>query len=338
MNKLKTISKIVFVIILGVFTQISCTTEDILPALKLSASSTVLSEDNGIITLTATLNSSVSQSVTIPLTFTGSATLNDDFTVSASQIVINSGSNSGSITITGQQDINIEGPETLIFNLTTSTDYFVLSGATIDVAVLDDDSDTDGDGVLDAIDVCPDITGEIANNGCPFLGFLINEVLYDPDAGDAGDANNDGIRDANQDEFIEFFNSGPQIDISSYTVSDESGVRHTFPTGTILGLNKVLVLFGGGNPSMAPGAFGGALVQTASTGLLNITNAGDIMTMRDTTGNVVVVFDTYPLSGNPNEAYTRNPDLTGDFTQHATIPEANGKLFSPGTKLDGSSF
>jgi hypothetical protein len=335
MNTLKSISKIVFVIILGIFTQVSCTTEDILPAIELSVSSTVLSEDNGVITLVATLNSAVSQSVTIPLTITGTSTLNEDYTVSSSQIVINSGSNSGSITITGKQDINIEGSETLIFNLTTSTDYLVLSGAIIEVAVLDDDSDTDGDGVLDANDACPDIAGEIANNGCPFLGFIINEVLYDPAAGDAGDANGDGTRDANQDEFIEFFNSGPQIDISGYTVSDESQVRHTFPAGTILGVNKVLVLFGGGSPT---GSFDGAIVQTASEGLLNISNAGDIVTMRDTNGNVKVVFDTYPLSGNPDESYTRNPDLTGDFTQHASIPEANGRLFSPGSKLDGSSF
>jgi hypothetical protein len=95
------------------------------------------------------------------------------------------------------------------------------------------------------------------------------------------------------------------------------------------------VLFGGGTPT---GNFGGALVQKASTGLLNITNAGDIMTMKDTNGNVVVVFDSYSLSSNPDESYTRNPDLTGGFVQHSTVLTANGKLFSPGTKLNGTSF
>ncbi len=53
-------------------------------------------------------------------------------------------------------------------------------------------------------------------NGCPWnplAGFIINEVLYDPPAGDhAGDANGDGSREANEDEFIEFYNSGLEID------------------------------------------------------------------------------------------------------------------------------
>ena len=71
---------------------------------------------------------------------------------------------------------------------------------------------------------------------------------------------------------------------------------------------------------------------------MNLTNSGDIATVRDTANNVIVTFDIYPLSGNPYESYTRNPDLTGDFVQHSSITEANGRLFSPGTKLNGSSF
>ena len=42
------------------------------------------------------------------------------------------------------------------------------------------------------------------------------------------------------------------------------------------------------------------------------------------------------LSNNPNESYTRFPDLTGDFEQHATA--FAGVLFSPGTRIDGSTF
>ena len=179
------------------------------------------------------------------------------------------------------------------------------------------------------------MAGDINNNGCPFLGFLINEVLYDPAANLPGDANGDGVRDANQDEFIEFYNSGTELDISGYTVSDASALRHTFPSGTVVPKNGVLVLFGGGSPS---GSFGGAIVQVASEGQINISNAGDTVTVRDANGNEVVVFDLSGLSGNPDESYTRNPDLTGDFAQHTTITEAEGRLFSPGTKLDGTSF
>ena len=71
---------------------------------------------------------------------------------------------------------------------------------------------------------------------------------------------------------------------------------------------------------------------------INMNNAGDFVTLQDTSGTIVLTFDVEPLSNNPNESYTRNPDLTGDFVQHSGIEVANGALYSPGTMLDGSSF
>ncbi|OZV70572.1 lamin tail domain-containing protein [Winogradskyella aurantia] len=327
--------KTMFRLILLVLLVGSCTTDDIKPALSLTSDSTSLSEDNGTLIVTATLNSESSSAVSIPIVLTGTATANSDYSVSATEIAIAAGSTSGNITITGLQDMEIEGIETLIVGLGNVNEFLVLSDSTVTIEVLDDDSDSDGDGVLDANDDCPDVVGDVENNGCPFLGFLINEVNYDPAADLAGDANGDGTREPNEDEFIEFFNSGPELDLSGYTISDADQLRHTFPAGTILPVNGVLVVFGGGTPT---GNFGGALVQTASEGLLNMSNAGDFMTIADPSGNVVLTFDIEPLSNNPNESYTRNPDLTGDFVQHAGIDEANGALFSPGTKLDGTNF
>jgi hypothetical protein len=334
MNKISILKKIFLCLSIPFFVN-SCTTDDILPSIELQTSDTNLSEDGGTITITASVNTTVNKALIIPLLISGTATESDDFSLSASSITINSGSSSGSITIAGLQDTNIEGVETLNISLNNVENVLILSNTPIAISVLDDDSDTDGDGVLDANDDCPDVAGDVANNGCPFLGFLINEVLYDP-AGDlTGDANGDGTRDANGDEFIEFFNSGLALDISGWTISDESSVRHLFPPNTIVPKNGVIVVFGSGTPT---GSFGGALVQIASSGLMNLTNSGDIVTVRDTANNVIVTFDIYPLSGNPDESYTRNPDLTGDFVQHSSITEANGRLFSPGTKLNGSSF
>lgn len=313
----------------------SCTSDDILPSIQLATSSVNLSEDNGTITITASVNTNINQSLTVPIVLSGTATVGSDFGLSTSVITINSGSNSGSIIITGIQDDIIEGVETLNIALGDVKNVLILSNSVISVSVLDDDSDSDSDGVLDANDNCPDVAGDIENDGCPFLGFLINEVLYDPAADLPGDANGDGVRDANQDEFIEFYNSGLALDISGWTISDESSVRHVFPPNTIVPKNGVIIVFGSGTPT---GSFGGALVQIASSGLMNLTNSGDIATVRDTANNVIVTFDIYPLSGNPDESYTRNPDLTGDFVQHSSITEANGRLFSPGTKLNGSSF
>lgn len=322
-------------------TLLSCTTDDISPALiEVSSNETNLNEANGSITLKALLNASASEQLTIPLNIGGTATQDTDYTLSASQIVINAGSNSGEITITGIQDNDVEGLETITIGIGSLDNIIMLSTYDINIMVLDDDSDSDNDGVLDSEDDCPEIPGDIGNNGCPYLGFLINEVLYDPDSDLAGDANGDGTRDANDDEFIEFFNSGPELDLSGYKIFDDTALtdnvpRHVFPAGTIVPSNSAIVVFGGGSPT---GSFGGALVQIASGGQINMNNAGDFITIQDAEGNVILTFNVEPLSDNPNESYTRNPDLTGEFVQHSGIAEANGALFSPGTKIDGSSF
>ncbi len=287
---------------------LSCTTEDILPAVELGLDATTLSEAGGELTLTATLNSAATESISLALIFGGTASENQDYSASSSAITIDSGMSSGTVTISAIQDIELESIETITVSVTSGSGVLLLSNSVIEIAMLDDDSDTDSDGVLDAVDSCPDVAGSSDNNGCPWLGFLINEVLYDPETGDAGDANGDGTRDANGDEFIEFFNSGPEMDMSGYSLSDASQVRHVFPAGTVVPLNGVLVLFGSGSPT---GNFGGAVVQTASTGSINMNNAGDFVTLQDTSGNIVLTFDVEPLSNNPNESYTRNPDLTG---------------------------
>lgn len=318
----------------------SCKTEDTDPTVELSVNDTNLSENNGSLTITATLNAAAENQVIVPLTFSGTATLNSDYSVTATELTINSGNSSGSMTITALQDEELENVETILVSMGAVVNATVFSNNNLEISVLDDDTDTDGDGVLDANDSCPTEAGDVANNGCPWLGLLINEVLYDPAADAAGDANGDGTRDANDDEFIEFFNSGPALDISGYKIFDTNGLsnntpRHIFPEGTVVPVNGVIVVFGGGTPTEN---FGGAIIQTASSGQLNINNSDDFVTVQDNNGNVILTFDVEALSNNPDESYTRNPDLTGEFEQHSTITEADGALFSPGTKLDGSLF
>ena len=315
---------------------ISCDSDDVDPALTLELDNAEVSEVNGTAILTAIINGPASQNINIPLTFSGTATLDSDYSVSSNSITINQNETSGSTVITGLSDGITEGDETIEISLSDTSGLLVLSDLSVSITILDADIDSDDDGVPDAVDNCPDLAGDIENDGCPFLGFIINEVLYDPPAGIEGDANNDGERDANGDEFIEFFNSSADpLDISGYTISDADELRHTFPEGTIIPSNGVLVVFGSGNPT---GDFGGAIVQTASGGRINMNNSGDFVTVRDTEDNAVLTFDVTPLDSNPNESYTRNPDLFGDFVLHSSIPETNATLYSPGTKLDGSSF
>jgi len=337
--------KNIIILIFLLFSIQSCDTEDILPAVMVELENQTISENNGSVIITATLNGSVSNDITIPLQFSGSAVINSDYSVSSDNILINNGSTTGSVTISAIQDNEIESPEEIFIDLITNSNYLLSNNTQLVLTLLDDDTDTDGDGTPDSEDLCPDVAGLQEFNGCPcnpLAGFIINEVLYDPPAGDnIGDANGDGARDANEDEFIEFYNSGLEIDISGYTITDNrpadgEQLRHTFPSGSIIPADGVLVLFGGGNPS---GDFGNSVVQTASEGMLNMNNTGDLVTMYDTCGDVILTFDVETLSNNPNESYTRSPDITGEtFEQHAGIASSNGALFSPGYKLDGTDF
>ncbi len=316
------------------FLQNSCKTEDVYPTLQLDVTTLNLNEDGGEMKVIARLNGALNSDLTIPLSFSGTAVLNQNYSISASEIVVKAGVDSGYITITG-----ISTPDTattqIIITQIEIEKVIPLPPNSFTITIVSANADRDGDGVPDILDDCPDDPGPPENNGCPWLGLLINEVLYDPANGLDGDANGDGVRDPLADEFVELFNSNPDLDISGYTLSDAAMVRHTFPIGTIVPSKGVVVVFGGGNPT---GTFGGAIVQTASEGQLNLNNAGDVLTLKDPQGATIAVFDINGLSGNPDEAYTRNPDITGAYVRHSTIPAANGALFSPGVKVNGSNF
>jgi len=171
----------------------------------------------------------------------------------------------------------------------------------------------------------------------------INEVLYDPsNTALEGDANGDGVYNQTQDEFIELVNTGStDLNIHKYRIFDKvksTGLktrRHTIGNFSIPS-NGVIVIFGGDSLGLT-GNFGGALVvvDSGSAGL-SMGNSDEIIIVEDSLGNVVDSLDTDALSNNPNESYTRNPDISGDYVQHASVTP--GKLFSPGTKIDGQPF
>lgn len=222
------------------------------------------------------------------------------------------------------------------------------------------DVDSDQDGVplsIDCDDENPSIfpgAPEVPDNGiddnCSGSDasleavLVINEVLYDPPSGSSGDANGDGTRSASADEFVELVNvSNIPLDLSGVTLWDDENLNdpsastfgipnHTVPSGTIVAPNQALVVFGGGTPT---GAFGGAVVQASTSGNLNLNNAGDILFLQDAGGTTRLTFDIEPLSNNPDESYTRDPDLIGVFEQHA---RHSPRLYSPGTKVDLSAF
>lgn len=173
---------------------------------------------------------------------------------------------------------------------------------------------------------------------CPLSAqLIINEVLFDPPSGIDGDANGDGTRSASEDEFIEFINnSSVALDISGYKIYDTTNYnllpgtdspRHTVPANTIIPANGMYVLFGGGIPTGIPGD----IAEASTTGNLNLSNAGDTITITDLSGMVILTFNSSDtgLDFGANQSVTRSPDITGNFVLHTT---ANATLlFSPGS-------
>lgn len=162
---------------------------------------------------------------------------------------------------------------------------------------------------------------------------LINEILADPPAGLSGDANADGIRHSSQDEFIELFNSGgAAVDVSGWALYDAVLLRHLFPTGSVLAAQHYLVVFGGGSPVLPTVNW-----QIASTSSLGLNNGGDTVTLLDAL-DAQVDQVMYGSAGGQNEALVRSSasDSTAAFVLHRTLDEAQGRIFSPGTQVDGA--
>lgn len=298
----------------------SCETDDVEnpnpegALVTISTDRTIISEDGGSASITATLSESTGETVIITLFFDGDAVNGSDFSISSETISIAPGSTTGTVILSAEQDELEEGNETVEISISA------VSGA-------------NSDGAQSVIITIEDDDVPLTAN------LIINEILYDPsNSGLEGDANGDGAYAQSEDEFVEFINLSSQpLDMSGYKFYDaenlDAGVpNHTFPANSIVQSGGAIVLFGGGNPT---GNFGGAVVQTSTSGNLNMNNAGDMVTLTDAEGNVLLTFDIEPLSDNPNESYTRNPDITGDFVQHGSFSSV---LFSPGTKVDGSPF
>ena len=299
--------------LLGVW---SCSTNDVdlIPQAQIQASATVMPENGGTLNLVVTLDAVSTREVQVQLDFSGTATA-DDYSVSATTVVIPAGSLSATVTVTAIDDSEVEGSE--FVEVRMSNPINALADANSVASFTIDDDDQAGPSIV------------------------LNEVLYDPsNSGLLGDANGDGLYVQDEDEFIELLNTGSQpLDVSGWKVYDASALssgtpRHVFPAGSVIPSGTALVLFGGGTPT---GSFGGAVVQTTTTGAINLNNAGDLLTITDAQDSVMITFDVAPYSDNPNESYTRSPDITGEFVQHSTVGSGT-LLFSPGTRLDGSSF
>lgn len=204
------------------------------------------------------------------------------------------------------------------------------------------------------------------------LTLIINEVLIDPPTGLAGDANNDGTRDAQGDEFVELANIGNEpFDLSGYTLGDdENYVSFTFPDGYMLGPGEFVTVFGGGYVDQALGYHEDPLqtrvfrVDSLQHGGIGngFANGGDVILLLSPDGS----YDTYlaygglafqdggtklppyvdfevkidtEQPGNADQSITRFPDGNvqedDPWVNHSSVSTA---IFSPNQTIDGRDF
>ena len=156
----------------------------------------------------------------------------------------------------------------------------------------------------------------------PTGGVFLNEIL----------ANEPGS--ATDGEFVEIVNGNTTaIDLSGWTVSDSTAVRHTFASGTTVAAGKAIVVFGGSTGIPA----GLTNAVAASTGALSLGNSGD--TVKLANGSTIVDSFTYTstLASVDGVSMNRSPDATatGSFVLHTTLTSASS---SPGTRATGAAF
>ena len=165
----------------------------------------------------------------------------------------------------------------------------------------------------------------------PTYALFISEVLADPPTGDAGDANQDGQRDAREDEFIELYNAGSApVDISGWHLGDRSpsDKLFQFPADAVIEPGSYVVLFGGGNPS---GFTVPVYADDGKIGSNGLTNTGEDIRLIDDNGTEVSVVShsTWPN----DQSIVRNPSDGGAFEPHKTA-SSTGAPFSPGRAID----
>ncbi|MFP4600738.1 MAG: lamin tail domain-containing protein [Persicimonas sp.] len=159
--------------------------------------------------------------------------------------------------------------------------------------------------------------------------LVLNEVLVNVPTGPDGDANEDGIRDPYDDEFVEVVNGADHtIDLTGVAIANGSTPKFTFGA-TCLEPQQAAVVFGGG---LAP-ARDDAIVRVSSSRFA-FSNNGGTVAIFDEAGQVLSALN---YDAGPAEALTLAPQLDGEhFVPHSTLSEEF--LLSPGTCADGRAF
>ncbi|NGP76153.1 T9SS type A sorting domain-containing protein [Balneolaceae bacterium YR4-1] len=285
--------------------------QQVAPVISFTVSSLTVKENIGTVNLNVELLQTENTGVEVEIIFlqgSSSATSSDLSDFRSESIYFNESDVAGTVKtlrIPITNDSEYEQSETAVFRLQSNSSVSIAEPSLLTLVIQDDDTPS----------------------------IIINEIFANPMEG-IGDANGDGVVSSTEDQFVELVNTeGEAVDISGWTLSDDLSTRFTFPSGTVLQPGRASVVFGGGEPA---GNFGGATVFTADN--LGIDNSGDKLILRDNQ-DIIVEEAEYTLSPNESESLNRGREDNGNFyVRHSEASEDPNKLFSPGTRIDGTSF
>ena len=162
----------------------------------------------------------------------------------------------------------------------------------------------------------------------PILTYplFISEVLADPPAGPAGDANQDGQYNPHEDEFIELYNAGPvPVSLAGWRLGDAGSLSDyfRFPRDAVIAPRSYVVLFGGGNP------LGFTIPVYTDDGTIGdgLTNSGESIHLINDHGHEAASLfqSTWPK----DQSIVRTPSDGGAFVPHKMASPIEAS-FSPG--------
>lgn len=112
-----------------------------LPTVRLTKFPSSIAENGGMTTLTATLSATSADNVTVNLSFSGTATNSADYTSSETSITILAGNLLGTATLTGIDDTEVEGNETILVDISSALNANELGVQQVSITIADDDTE-----------------------------------------------------------------------------------------------------------------------------------------------------------------------------------------------------
>ena len=170
---------------------------------------------------------------------------------------------------------------------------------------------------------------------------LFHEVYAVPPGGAGIDANCDGVAHPDDDEFVEFINTGDTAaSLSNHVLMMNSTVVHRFNEDDALNAHSAVVLFGGGVPTFpgvhtwCPREVDAMVINASDTLVGQATNTQ--LELRDGNGVLVDAFNVDATAAF-SSTFAPQGDIGGERVGHNVFAVSIGSV-SPGLLADGSTF